>query len=121
MGSGINKENNDIVNQNLLFKKVEDLIKIFDNHLIELEQKEFDTMEELNSLELKINVVKINIDNIQNSINEELINLRKKIKEMTDNKELNSNQKRLNIINDKIQNLYVKYSEIIKNKIKPFD
>jgi hypothetical protein len=116
MGSGINKENNDIVNQNLLFKKVEDLIKIFDNHLIELEQKEFDTMEELNSLELKINV-----DNIQNSINEELINLRKKIKEMTDNKELNSNQKRLNIINDKIQNLYVKYSEIIKNKIKPFD
>jgi hypothetical protein len=116
MGSGINKENNDIVNQNLLFKKVEDLIKIFDNHLIELEQKEFDTMEELNSLELKIN-----IDNIQNSINEELINLRKKIKEMTDNKELNSNQKRLNIINDKIQNLYVKYSEIIKNKIKPFD
>ena len=98
MGSGINKENNDIVNQNLLFKKVEDLIKIFDNHLIELEQKEFDTMEELNSLELKIN-----IDNIQNSINEELINLRKKIKEMTDNKELNSNQKRLNIINDKIQ------------------
>ena len=116
MGSGINKENNDIVNQNLLFKKVEDLIKIFDNHLIELEQKEFDTMEELNSLELKIN-----IDNIQNSINEELINLRKKIKEMTDNKEINSNQKRLNIINDKIQNLYVKYSEIIKNKIKPFD
>ena len=116
MGSGINKENNDIVNQNLLFKKVEDLIKIFDNHLIELEQKEFDTMEELNSLELKIN-----IDNIQNSINEELINLRKKIKEITDNKELNSNQKRLNIINDKIQNLYVKYSEIIKNKIKPFD
>ena len=116
MGSGINKENNDIVNQNLLFKKVEDLIKIFDNHLIELEQKEIDTMEELNSLELKIN-----IDNIQNSINEELINLRKKIKEMTDNKELNSNQKRLNIINDKIQNLYVKYSEIIKNKIKPFD
>ncbi len=116
MGSGINKENNDIVNQNLLFKKVEDLIKIFDNHLIELEQKEFDTMEELNSLELKINV-----DNIQNSINEELINLRKKIKEMTDNKEINSNQKRLNIINDKIQNLYVKYSEIIKNKIKPFD
>ena len=81
MGSGINKENNDIVNQNLLFKKVEDLIKIFDNHLIELEQKEFDTMEELNSLELKIN-----IDNIQNSINEELINLRKKIKEITDNK-----------------------------------
>ena len=116
MGSGINKENNDIVNQNLLFKKVEDLIKIFDNHLIELEQKEFDTMEELNSLELKINV-----DNIQNSINEELINLRKKIKEITDNKELNSNQKRLNITNDKIQNLYVKYSEIIKNKIKPFD
>ena len=116
MGSGINKENNDIVNQNLLFKKVEDLIKIFDNHLIELEQKEFDTMEELNSLELKINV-----DNIQNSINEKLIKLRKKIKEMTDNKELNSNQKRLNIINDKIQNLYVKYSEIIKNKIKPFD
>ena len=116
MGSGINKENNEIVNQNLLFKKIEDLIKIFDNHLIELEQKEFDTMEELNSLELKIN-----IDNIQNSINEELINLRKKIKEMTDNKELNSNQKRLNIINDKIQNLYVKYSEIIKNKIKPFD
>ncbi len=116
MGSGINKENNDIINQNLLFKKVEDLIKIFDNHLIELEQKEFDTMEELNSLELKINV-----DNIQNSINEELINLRKKIKEMTDNKEINSNQKRLNIINDKIQNLYVKYSEIIKNKIKPFD
>ena len=116
MGSGINKENNDIINQNLLFKKVEDLIKIFDNHLIELEQKEFDTMEELNSLELKINV-----DNIQNSINEELINLRKKIKEMTDNKEINSNQKRLNIINDKKQNLYVKYSEIIKNKIKPFD
>ena len=116
MGSGINKENNDIVNQNLLFKKVEDLIKIFDNHLIELEQKEFDTMEELNSLELKVN-----IDNIQNSINEELINLRKKIKEITDNKELNSNQKRLNITNDKIQNLYVKYSEIIKNKIKPFD
>jgi hypothetical protein len=116
MGSGINKENNEIVNQNLLFKKIEDLIKIFDNHLIELEQKEFDTMEELNSLELKVN-----IDNIQNSINEELINLRKKIKEITDNKELNSNQKRLNIINDKIQNLYVKYSEIIKNKIKPFD
>jgi hypothetical protein len=116
MGSGINKENNEIVNQNLLFKKIEDLIKIFDNHLIELEQKEFDTMEELNSLELKVN-----IDNIQNSINEELINLRKKIKEITDNKELNSNQKRLNITNDKIQNLYVKYSEIIKNKIKPFD
>ena len=116
MGSGINKENNEIVNQNLLFKKIEDLIKTFDNHLIELEQKEFDTMEELNSLELKVN-----IDNIQNSINEELINLRKKIKEITDNKELNSNQKRLNITNDKIQNLYVKYSEIIKNKIKPFD
>ena len=73
MGSGINKENNEIVNQNLLFKKIDDLIKIFDNHLIELEQKEFDSMDELNSLEIKINV-----DNIQNSINEELINLRKK-------------------------------------------
>jgi len=116
MGSGINKENNEIVNQNLLFKKIEDLIKIFDNHLIELEQKEFDIMEELNSLELKVN-----IDNIQNNINEELINLRKKINKIKDNKELNLNQKRLNIINDKIQNLYVKYSEIIKNKIKPFD
>ena len=115
MGSGINK-NNEIINQKLFFKKLEDLIKMFENHLIELEQKEFDTIEELNSFELKVN-----IDNIQNDINEELINIRKKVNEIKDNKEFNSNQKKLNSLNDKIQNLYVKNSEIIKNKIKPLD
>ncbi len=114
MGNGINKEKEITVKQNLKIEKLNNLLKEFENDLNELEKEEFDSFEKLDTIELKTKIEKR-----ENDINDELVNLRRNVKQITDFKELNKNEKELNIIANRTQNLYSRKSEIIKNKIKP--
>jgi hypothetical protein len=114
MGNGINKEKEVIVKQNLKFDKLNILLQEFENDLNELEKEEFDSFEKFDTLELKNKIEKR-----ENDINDELVNLRQNVKQITNFNELNRNEIELNKIANRSQDLYSRKSEIIKNKIKP--
>ena len=114
MGGVNNKDKSVIVKQNPMFNDLRNLIDEFENNINQLEKEEFDSFEKLDTIELKTKIEKR-----ENDINDELVNLRRNVKQITDFKELNKNEKEVNIIANRTQNLYSRKSEIIKNKIKP--
>jgi hypothetical protein len=114
MGGITNKEKAIIIKQNPIFNNLIRLLNEFEENINQLEKEEFDSFEQLNSLDLKNKIEKC-----ENDINDELINLRMKIKKNFNSKDYNKDEKDLNNISNRTQNLYSRKSELIKNKIKP--
>ena len=97
-----------------LLNSLEKQLKDFERLLVDFEKENFTTTEEMNKLPIKEQ-----IDQMQVSINDNLREARKSIKDLTDDNPTKQNKEnKLNEITSKSEELYAKNSNIIKEKIK---
>ena len=78
MGGVNNKDKSVIVKQNPMFNDLRNLLNEFENNINQLEKEEFDSFEKLDTIELKTKIEKR-----ENDINDELVNLRQNVKQIT--------------------------------------
>lgn len=114
MGSGVVKEKN--IRPKTIFSKLEDLINNLERSLEELQNTNFMTLEDYNSL-----AIKGKIESLQTESNEELFRVRNEIKSSRTKEEYDDKSEKLSFLEQKIQSLYIKNSEILKEKINTND
>ena len=112
MGNGASTKEQTIIKPITIFSLLENLLNQFEASLTELASAQFTSVDELSKLEINETIEKL-----QNKINDELINLRSKIKQIPNKIEYDNKNSKFLIFSQKSQNLYIQKEEILKSKI----